>query len=228
MNGLFRLGIVCSLAVAHSANATESRAAGLVTVRIAIPEEILSDQYTIVNARLGCSYSNGQIFSVVFMPEDLASGVREKTAILDWESVTSCSYAVGLMPQHFPPTISDLPLWLPIGFEEIKESLSLEPRNLLEIGLGKWKLSDLTVTLSKSAFEKRTAQMVILNVGAAGYNLAWPKEVRSITHEQAPVSYASRILYQDPPTFDVKSMWRTPAGLKKENTTTQSFDLRIE
>jgi len=210
--------------------AKPTRAADIqpVTVRVLIPEDVLSDQFTIVNARLGCAKQDGDLSTAVFLPEDFASGTREKIIFLDWKNVKSCTYAVGLMPAHFPPTVSDFPLWLPIGLNEIRESVSIEPRNVIEIGLGSWKISNLNITVNPSAFENRDAQALILNIGSKGYNLAWPKEIQMISHEKAPLSFKSRILYQEMPTLTVKSIWKSSSSFKKESYETQNFDLRFE
>ncbi|NBW83614.1 hypothetical protein EBR21_17850, partial [bacterium] len=73
-----------------------------VTVRVNLPATLLSDSYTAINARLGCSLRSGQHATISFSSEELSQGMKEKNIFLNWEAVESCSSAVGFIPQHFP------------------------------------------------------------------------------------------------------------------------------
>lgn len=197
-----------------------------VVVRVSVPEPVRGDVRV---ASFGCEMKDGTYAALVIQPEEFKLGVFEKTLNVDRTAVAHCGSSL-LIDAH-PEKISenDLPLWAPYYFNSIdKDYESLSETVVVVLDLDSWNVSSFSISVDKSAFEKRNAEELILDVQAADYMGHWMvDDVKRMTKDKAPVSVKGYILYQKRPVFRIDSYWFDASGYKTESNATTGFEIRI-
>jgi hypothetical protein len=195
-----------------------------VVVRVSVPEPVRGDVRV---ASFGCEMKDGTYAALVIEPEEFKLGVFEKTLNVDRAAVAHCGSS--LVIDAHPEKISenDLPLWAPYYFNSIDKDYDTLPENVV-LDLDSWNVSSFSISVDKSAFEKRDAEDLFLDVQAADYMGHWMvDDVKRVTKDKAPVSVKGYILYQKRPVFRINSYWFDASGYKTESNTTSGFEIRI-